>query len=118
MSRLICESAELAEGGEGVRFTVGMPHGEVPAFVVRFEGLPRAYLNQCGHIAVELDWQEGRFFDDAGIYLVCATHGALYEADTGRCAGGPCRGNGLQPLRVEERDGHVYLIESNESQST
>ena len=35
---------------------------------------------------------------------MCATHGALYEPDTGRCAGGPCRGGKLLPIRVIEQD--------------
>lgn len=118
MPRLICAADTLQEGGDGVRFTAQTAEGDAPAFVVRFEGKPRAFLNRCGHLPVELDWQEGRFFDDAGIYLMCATHGALYEADTGHCAGGPCRGQGLEPLRVEERDAGIYLIEANESQST
>jgi len=26
--------------------------------VVRFDGKPHAFLNQCGHLPVELDWQE------------------------------------------------------------
>ncbi|MDQ8021676.1 MAG: Rieske 2Fe-2S domain-containing protein [Moraxellaceae bacterium] len=111
MSRLICASEALAEGGDGVRFALTTPDGEQSAFVVRFDGKPRAYLNRCAHVAVELDWNPGKFFDDSGLYLICATHGALYEADTGHCAGGPCRGGALIPLKVLEQDGNIYLHE-------
>jgi nitrite reductase/ring-hydroxylating ferredoxin subunit len=41
--------------------------------------------------------------------LICATHGALYHPDTGRCAGGPCRGGTLVPLAVVEEDDVVRL---------
>jgi nitrite reductase/ring-hydroxylating ferredoxin subunit len=109
MSSLICRAEALQDGGEGVRFELPTEHGAQSAFVVRYEGLARAYLNRCAHVPVELDWLPGRFFDDSGLYLMCATHGALYEPATGRCAGGPCRGEGLQPVAVEERDGAIYL---------
>lgn len=108
---MICPSAAVVEGGEGVRFCVRRVTGEEPAFLVRYQGRVRAYLNRCAHVPVELDWLPGRFFDDSGLYLICATHGALYEPESGRCVAGPCRGGRLIPLKVEERDGGVYLVE-------
>jgi len=69
-----------------------------------------AYLNRCGHVPVELDWQHGEFFDDSKLYLICATHGALYAPESGQCLGGRCNGRGLTKLPVEERDGNIYLI--------
>jgi nitrite reductase/ring-hydroxylating ferredoxin subunit len=109
--RLICAADELVDGGRGVRFELHRGDLRQPAFVVRFEGQAHAFLNQCGHIAVELDWQEGQFFDDSRLYLVCATHGALYHPRDGRCLGGRCAGRGLIPVPVVERDGHVYVME-------
>jgi len=108
--RLICATGDVPEQGKGVRFELDR-HGQTrPAFVVRFEGQPRAFLNQCGHVPVELDWQEGEFFDDSRLYLICSTHGALYHPADGQCVGGRCAGRGLIPLPVVERDGHVYLL--------
>ncbi len=66
-----------------------------------------AYLNRCSHVAMELDFQPDRFFDDSGQWLLCATHGAVYRPDTGECAGGPCRG-GLVKIALSERDGVVH----------
>ncbi len=109
--RLICRSEDLAEAGQGVRFDLQRGELRQPAFVVRFEGQTHAFLNQCGHIPVELDWQEGQFFDESRLYLVCATHGALYHPRDGRCLGGRCAGRGLIPVPVVERDGHVYVME-------
>jgi nitrite reductase/ring-hydroxylating ferredoxin subunit len=42
--------------------------------------------------------------------LLCSTHGALYEAASGRCLGGPCNGSPLVKLRVAEREGEVYFL--------
>jgi nitrite reductase/ring-hydroxylating ferredoxin subunit len=99
----ICPGAALEDGGRGVRFEVLVDGRLAPAFVIRYDGRVYGYLNQCAHVPMELDWSEGQFFETSGLYLMCATHGATYEPDTGHCIGGPCRGGALQPVRVEER---------------
>lgn len=111
--RLICAADAVQEQGTGVRFEVG--HGELKrnAFVVRFEGAPRAFFNQCGHVPVELDWQEGEFFDTTRLYLICSTHGALYDPVSGRCISGRCAGRGLVALPVNEHNGNIYLSHFN-----
>jgi nitrite reductase/ring-hydroxylating ferredoxin subunit len=109
--RLICEAEHVIEGGKGVRFTVQRYGRTEPAFMVRYDGRVHAYLNRCAHVPVQLDWEEGEFFDFSGLYLVCSTHGAAYLPDNGRCVHGPCSGAKLVRLEVEEREGNVYLIE-------
>jgi nitrite reductase/ring-hydroxylating ferredoxin subunit len=106
---VVCASATLADGGDGVRFEVKERGATVPAFAIRYEGRVYAYVNRCAHVGVELDWQAGRFFDADGIVLLCSTHGALYDPASGACLGGPCRGGGLAPIAVEEIDGAVVL---------
>ena len=110
--RLICRSEALAEGGKGVRFGLERSGTTASAFAVRYDGKVYAYLNSCAHIPVELDWSEGEFFDQTELYLICSTHGATYEADTGHCISGPCKGARLTALKVAERGGSVYLLES------
>lgn len=109
--RLICAAGDLPEAGTGVRFTVWRHGREAPAFAIRYRGRVYAYLNQCGHVPAELDWQPGEFFDYSKLYLVCSIHGALYAPESGACLGGRCQGVGLRPLPVEERDGFVYLLQ-------
>lgn len=107
--RLICVSADLSEGGTAVRFTVERYGVTEPAFAVRYGGTVHAYLNRCAHVPVEMDWQEGQFFDRSGVYLICAMHGALYDPASGACLAGPCHGKNLTPIPVVERDGGIYL---------
>ncbi len=79
-------------------------------FAVRYEALPRAYVNRCAHVPVALDWVPGQVFDPEGQSLLCAVHGAEYAPDTGHCLSGPCRGRGhLEPLLAVERDGWVWI---------
>jgi nitrite reductase/ring-hydroxylating ferredoxin subunit len=108
--RVICPSQGLVDAGRGVRFEVEYFGHPAPAFAIRSAGRVHAYLNRCAHVAMELDWQEGVFFDFAGRDLLCSTHGATYEAHTGRCLGGPCNRTALVKLRVEERDDNVYFM--------
>lgn len=103
----LCNSVDLQEGGLAVPFDVVYGGQTLRAFAVRFEGRPHAYLNRCTHVAMELDYQPNRVFDDTGQWLLCATHGAAYAPDTGDCAGGPCRG-GLVKVAMSERDGVVH----------
>ena len=44
---------------------------------------------------------------------ICSAHGATFDPDTGRCIGGPCYRTGLTSVRVEERDGAIYLSNPN-----
>lgn len=104
----ICEAGVLEEGGRGVRFPVTAGGEDTTGFVVRYGGTVYGYLNRCAHVPIELDWAEGEFFESSGLYLMCSTHGAIYDPETGRCAGGPCRGGRLRPLAVVERDGKLY----------
>ena len=106
---VICASGALVDSGKGVRFEVEYFGEQAPAFVVRYQGSVQGYLNRCAHVAMELDWQEGVFFDSDGRDLICSTHGATYETKTGRCIGGPCGGSPLVKVRVEERGGNVYF---------
>ena len=107
-SLFVCEASALLDGGKGVRFPViAFGHPET-GFVVRYAGKPFAYLNRCAHVPIELDWSQGDFFESSGLYLMCATHGAVYQPDTGKCAGGPCRGGRLRPIAVSERDGGIW----------
>lgn len=108
--RLICSSTALVERGQGVRFPLPEAGERVTGFVVRFDGVPRAFINRCAHVPVELDWQEGDFFDVTRHFLICATHGAHYDPRNGECRMGPCVGRALMPLEVVERDQRIYLI--------
>jgi nitrite reductase/ring-hydroxylating ferredoxin subunit len=109
-ARVICASAALRDGGRGVRFIVREAGRDVSAFVVRYNGRVHAYVNRCAHVPVELDWTEGDFFDYSKLYLICATHGAMYLPESGVCVQGPCPGKRLQSVPVEERDGQIIHL--------
>ncbi|WP_287741955.1 Rieske 2Fe-2S domain-containing protein [Diaphorobacter sp.] len=102
----LCPSEALVDGGRAVVFDVRYCGQICRAFAIRYQGRVHAYLNRCTHVPMEMDYQEGQFFDDTGRWLLCATHGAAYQPDTGACAGGPCRG-GLVKIALSEEGGRV-----------
>ncbi len=105
-------AADIPPGGSA-KFPLLWRGRRVEGFVVNFQGRFHAYVNQCIHAGTPLDWWPNEFYTDDGRLLICATHGALYEPDTGRCAGGPCGGGALYPLAVRLVDGRVIVTSPN-----
>ena len=103
----LCPSTDLVDGGKAVAFEVNYAGQLSRAFAIRYQGQVHAYLNRCSHVPMEMDYQEGQFFDDTGSWLLCSTHGAAYEPDSGACSGGPCRG-GLVKIKLSESNGVVH----------
>lgn len=101
---LICNEADLGDGKRGIRFELAGKK----AFVIQFRGKFFAYYNECRHVPVELDWNEGDFFDLSGNYLVCAVHGATYLPENGLCIGGPCRGKQLKSIPLTRENGQLF----------
>ncbi|WP_323752217.1 Rieske (2Fe-2S) protein [Marinobacter sp.] len=84
----------------------GMP---LTGFVFLDNGTPRAYLNVCPHLGIELNWMPGRFMDPDNLFIQCSTHGALFKPGNGECIAGPCQGDALTELDVRERDGFIEV---------
>jgi nitrite reductase/ring-hydroxylating ferredoxin subunit len=107
--KIVIESSAVQEGGKGVRFPLVTLGEFATGFVVRFNQQPYAYVNQCAHVSVELDWNEGEFFTSQGDYLICATHGAHYRPDNGFCVMGPCKGKRLKPIELIEQNKEIII---------
>ncbi len=114
----ICNSATLLKSGAGLRFTVQSGGISLPAFAIRHSSGVAAYINRCAHMELELDWDLGHFFDRSGRYIMCASHGALYMAESGECIDGPCKGLSLESLEICEEEEIVYLTDSRYKIST
>jgi nitrite reductase/ring-hydroxylating ferredoxin subunit len=109
-NNFICHRENLKDGGLAHRFSIEFDGRTLPGFVVAFNGEVYAWVNICPHRGTELDWQPGQVFDDSGLYLICATHGALFDADSGLCVSGPCTGSSLRKIDVVvDEAGNVIL---------
>ena len=90
-------------------FRVGEGAWPFKGFVVRKGDEVFAYQNYCMHVGHPLNWQPDSFLTADGGLIVCASHGAMYEIDSGICVSGPCPGKMLNKLDVEIRDGVVVV---------
>lgn len=109
----ICASNTLVSSGAGQRFVLKAGAERFPAFVIRHKQEVFAYINECRHMCLELDWNPGLFFDLDGDYLICATHGAKYQPGTGLCISGPCIGESLNAIEIIDDGSDIYLTDAN-----
>ena len=108
---LIGPSKDLRECEKGIRFDILFQDGTmVQGFVVRFNGKVFGYKNRCTHVGINLDWGNGKFFNSNKKFLICSTHGALYNPVDGACHAGPCNGNGLTKLNIVENEDNIYVL--------
>ena len=80
--------------------------------LVRDTNKAYAYLNNCPHLNITLEFQDNVFLDQSLEYIQCSNHGALFEIKTGACIWGPCSGQSLQPIKIKEFDGAIWLTET------
>ena len=104
----LCNSADLTDGGQAVLFDVRFGGQTCLGFAIRYRGQVAAYVNRCAHVAMEMDWRPGHFFDETGDWLMCATHGAMYQPLSGECVAGPCTGKRLIAIQTQELQSVVY----------
>jgi nitrite reductase/ring-hydroxylating ferredoxin subunit len=97
------------ETGRAKSALVGVARGKVVA-----------WANACLHQPLPLDvtsdpeWVEEGVraapMDDDRVHLLCHSHGAIYRTRDGYCVSGPCSGQALAPLEVEEEGEAVAVL--------
>ena len=103
-----CSVADLP-AGRSAKFRLRCGGRTVEGFVVNHAGGYHAYVNRCAHVGTPLDLWPNEFFTEDGQWLICATHGAVYEPDSGRCTAGPCLGDALIRLPLR-REGDAIVV--------
>jgi len=77
------------EPGQTKKFVLLIEGREVECFLMNHGGQIFAYVNRCRHVPMTMDWIDNQFLTEDGCYILCATHGAVYEPETGECIFGP-----------------------------
>jgi nitrite reductase/ring-hydroxylating ferredoxin subunit len=105
--RLLCRIEDIPDGGaKGFR---AAPGGFTGLMAVRRGETVFVYVNSCPHIGTPLDWTPDRFMSVDGRHIICATHGAEFAVENGECLKGPCRGDFLEPVVTQIKDGAIYV---------
>jgi nitrite reductase/ring-hydroxylating ferredoxin subunit len=110
--RILCRLEDIEDGG-AKGFVLGEGTALLDLFVVRQGRRLLGYVNACPHNGSPLDFLPDQFFDEDRRHLMCHTHGALFEIDSGACIDGPCKGDHLTPIAValDAADQVVLMLE-------
>jgi len=105
--KLVASVGEI-EHGQSKKFTLRRGQRDLEALIVNYEGNHFAYMNRCPHTGITLDWVNNQFFSSDNRYLMCATHGAVFEPPSGECVWGPCFGLSLQSVPLVIEGAEIY----------
>jgi nitrite reductase/ring-hydroxylating ferredoxin subunit len=104
----LCSLNDIEEG-----HSIEMVIQERPLFAVRKVNTIYAYWNICPHRGSPLNWSPNQFLTFDHQAIQCAFHGALFEIDSGLCILGPCNGDHLQPVDLQQ-NGQDYIISAGQ----
>jgi len=114
--RPVAKIGEL-EPGSVKKFWLICDKYRIDGVLVNYEGRFHAYVNRCRHMTTPLDFVRNQFFTEDGRHVMCMTHGAVYEPESGLCVDGPCKGLSLHRLPVLVAEGEVRVGCPNEDLS-
>ena len=91
-------------------FAIGAGDWPFRGFIIRRGQDVFAYQNVCAHVGHPLNWSPDSFLTIDRSAIICASHGATYEIETGKCFAGPGVGGALRKVDVSVRGGIVYVV--------
>ena len=102
----LCRVDEIPDG-DTKGFTLGEGDWPLRGLLVRTGERVRGFLNTCPHAGHRLGFHTDRFLTPDRTLILCRSHGALFDKQSGVCVAGPCVGEALRPVPVEVVDGVV-----------
>lgn len=90
-------------------FTVSKGEDDLQLFGVKKDGVIAVFVNSCPHLGIPMNMDPDGFLDVEKNFIMCSTHGALFQMDTGECVHGPCLGKNLTPVPYEIREEEVFI---------
>lgn len=106
---ILCDIADI-EDGSAKEFSYRSGTDFHDIFIQRKENEIYAFVNMCPHAGTPLNMEEGLFMERTGTYLMCHTHGALFQLNDGLCVAGPCNGDRLQSVDVKLVNGKIIVV--------
>lgn len=116
LERVICRLSDIEDPGTR-GFTIGRGDWPLRGFVVRTDDSVRGYVNRCPHAGHPLNLQPHWFLTPGRELILCSSHGALFDRQTGLCIAGPCGGQSLTSVPLEVEAGYVMLAEGVDPES-
>lgn len=105
---VVCKFEDLAPV-DARGFCIDSEDAQHTGFIVRQRNAVFAYRNVCPHAGNPLHWKPHAFLTKDRSLIMCSVHGAIFDIESGRCVGGPCRDRALTPLLVAVEAGDVIV---------
>ena len=106
----LCRLEDIADG-DSKGFVLGDGDWPLRGLLVRHGDGVNGFVNHCPHAGHKLNFHPDRFLTPDRQLILCLSHGALFDKQTGRCVSGPCVGEALKPVAVLVQDGEVRTVE-------
>lgn len=116
VERVICRLADIDDPGSR-GFTLGQGDWPLRGLVVRTGDQAWGYVNRCPHAGHPLNLAPHRFLTPGRELILCSSHGALFDRQTGFCIAGPCDGQSLQGVPLKIESGFVMLADDVDVQA-
>jgi nitrite reductase/ring-hydroxylating ferredoxin subunit len=110
LARVLCALAQIPDGGAR-GFTVGEGDWPLRGVLVRTGAAVWGYVNRCPHAGHPLNLKPHAFLTPDDALILCASHGALFDKQSGFCLAGPCTGKSLTAVPLELAEGYVLLAQ-------
>jgi len=110
VERVVCRLSDLDQHNARA-FTIGSGDWPLRGFVVRVGSEVHGYVNHCPHAGHPLNLRPHKFLTPDGALILCSSHGAVFEKQTGYCVAGPCAGKTLKPVPLTVEFGFIMLAD-------
>jgi nitrite reductase/ring-hydroxylating ferredoxin subunit len=100
---------KLPDEGGAREFRLGDGDWPFRGIVLRRDGEYACFANVCPHRRHPLNLGQGDFFTPDGQLLRCASHGALFDSETGVCVAGPCVWGELRRLACKQVGDSLFV---------
>jgi nitrite reductase/ring-hydroxylating ferredoxin subunit len=107
----LCAVLDIPEE-ESRGFVIERKEYNLSLVAVKKDGVISIYENSCPHLGVPMNMEPDRFLDVEKNFIICSTHGALFEIETGDCVHGPCLGKKLTPVPHDVRGEEVFIAKA------
>jgi nitrite reductase/ring-hydroxylating ferredoxin subunit len=109
----LCALETLPDGGcTELSCASGEGEGTLAILLYRSGLEVKAFVNCCPHFSLPLNSRPGEFLLMSGAQIMCAHHCAVFRLQDGQCVDGPGGKTALEAVRVEIRDGQVFVCAS------
>jgi nitrite reductase/ring-hydroxylating ferredoxin subunit len=107
---VLCALSDLEDPGSKAFIVLFEDGEEVEIFVLRKGDRAFAYVNDCPHQRLPLNWKTDKFLTLDRSRILCVMHAATFGIETGEMLSGPvCPDRWLVRVPVTVEDGRIRL---------